>query len=54
MTTTPNPASEDNARDAIEHDEDERERAQLDKSAEEIGLLPTPEAIPTDGSAPAA
>ena len=44
----------DSAHDAIEHDEDKRERTQLDKSAEDAGLLPAPAAMPTEGPAPAA
>jgi hypothetical protein len=40
--------------DRIEEDEDKREEAQIDKSLEADGLLPAPEAIPTDGPAPAA
>ena len=40
--------------DKIEDDEDKREQAQLDDSLEEDGLLPVPEATPTDGQAPGA
>ncbi|GGF25012.1 hypothetical protein [Subtercola lobariae] len=40
--------------DRIEEAEDKREEAQFDKSVEEDGLLPAPEATPTDGPAPGA
>ncbi len=40
--------------DRIEEDEDKREEAQFNASIEEAGLLPAPDATPTDGPAPAA
>lgn len=40
--------------DKVEHEEDEREEAQFDSSLKKEGLLPAPEATPTDGPAPGA
>ncbi|MCU1480195.1 MAG: hypothetical protein JWQ19_981 [Subtercola sp.] len=52
-TTTPAPDS-DSDLDKIEEDEDKREEAQFNKSVEADGLLPAPDATPTDGPAPGA
>ncbi|MCU1478552.1 MAG: hypothetical protein JWQ64_3245 [Subtercola sp.] len=40
--------------DRVEEGEDKREKAQLDESLEEEGLLPAPDATPSEGPAPAA
>ncbi|MBM7470634.1 hypothetical protein [Subtercola frigoramans] len=53
-TSTSTSASDDRDLDAVEHEEDQRERAQFDKSAKDAGLLPAPEAVPTDSPAPGA
>ncbi|UFS60113.1 hypothetical protein [Subtercola endophyticus] len=61
-TTTPAPDDsdlddsdlDDSDLDKIEEDEDKREEAQFNKSIEADGLLPVPDAAPTDGPAPAA
>ncbi|MEF2975843.1 hypothetical protein [Subtercola sp. YIM 133946] len=54
MNATHTPGSDDSHLDEIERDEDKREEAQVDESLEKDGLLPVPEATPTEGPAPAA
>lgn len=53
MSDTNTSASGDDL-DKIEEAEDKREEAQFDKEVESDGLLPAPDATPTDGPAPGA